>query len=130
MMTTRNCNTQPAAVLNELFRNFSPPRAANPWRWTEKDDAWTGQLDLPGFTKEEVNVLIDKDRIFSVEAKQPELAEGETRDFARSEVSYKLRLPREADAEKLVATLENGVLSVTLPKVTPDSQIERRIELN
>lgn len=129
-MTTRNYNTQPALVLNELFRNFSSPRAATPWRWIEKDEAWTGQIDLPGFTKEEVTVFIDKDRIFTVEAKQSELPEGDTRDFARSEYSSKLRLPREADAEKLTATLEDGVLNVTLPKVTPDSQIERRIELN
>jgi HSP20 family protein len=129
-MTTRNYNTQPAVVLNELFRNFAPPRAANPWHWTEKDDAWTGQLDLPGFTKEEVNVFIDKERVLSVTAKQAELPEGEEREFSRREVSYRLRLPREADAEKLHASLENGVLTVTLPKVTPDSQIERRIELN
>lgn len=129
-MTTRTCNTQPAVVLNELFRNFAPPRATNPWRWTEKDDAWKGELDLPGFSKEEVNVFIDKDRVLSVTAKQGELAEGAGREFSRSEVSHRLRLPREADAEKLQASLENGVLTVILPKVTPDSQVERRIELN
>lgn len=129
-MTTRTCNTQPAVVLNELFRNFAPPRATNPWRWTEKDEAWRGELDLPGFSKKEVNVFIDKDRVLSVTAKQGELAEGAEREFSRSEVSHRLRLPREADAEKLHASLENGVLTVTLPKVTPDSQVERRIELN
>ena len=129
-MNTANCNTQPSVVLNELFRNFAPSRPANPWRWTEKDEAWKGELDLPGFTKEEVSVSIDKDRVLSVEAKQPEPAEGEEREFNRRDISYRLRLPREADAEKLDAALENGVLRVTLPKVTPDSQIARRIDLN
>lgn len=129
-MTTTNCNTQPSVVLNELFRNFAPSRPATPWRWAEKDEAWKGELDLPGFAKEEVTVFIDKDRVLSVEAKQPKLAEGEEREFNRNEVSYQLRLPREADAEKLAAALENGVLRVTLPKVTPDSKIERRITLN
>lgn len=132
-MTTRNYNTQPAVVLNELFRNFASPRVANPWRWTEKDEAWKGELDLPGFAKGEVNVSIDKERILSVTAKQSEKSEqseGEEREFSRPEVSYRLQLPREADAEKLHASLENGVLAVMLPKVTPDSQIERRIELN
>ena len=129
-MTTTNSNTQPSVVLNELFRNFAPSRPATPWRWTEKDEAWKGELDLPGFAKEEVSVSIDKDRVLSVEAKQPEPAEGEKREFSRRDVSYRLRLPREADAEQLNAALENGVLRVTLPKVTPDSQIARRIDLN
>ena len=128
-MNNQTCNTS-AATLNELFRTFAPPRATNPWRWTEKDDAWTGELDLPGFTKEEVNVALDKDRVLAIEAQQTELPEGETRDFARAERNYNLRLPKEADAEKLAAKLENGVLQVTLPKLTPDSQIARHIELN
>lgn len=129
-MTTRNNTTQPSVVLNELFRNFAPPRPVTPWRWTEKDEAWKGELDLPGFAKEEVKVSLDKDRVLLIEAKQPELAEGQERDFARSEATYRVRLPREADAEKLEAKLENGVLRVTIPKLTPDSQIARHIELN
>ncbi|GHC55432.1 hypothetical protein GCM10007100_22510 [Roseibacillus persicicus] len=101
-----------------------------PWRWVEKDEAWRGELDLPGFAKEEVKVSLDKERVLLIEAKQPELAEGEERDFTRSEATYRVRLPREADAEKLEAKLENGVLQVTIPKLTPDSQIARHIELN
>lgn len=130
-MNTQTCNT-PAATLNELFRTFSPPRIApaNPWRWAEKDDAWKGEIDLPGFTKDEVNVTIDKDRVLLIEAKQSELPEGETRDFVKAERGYRVRLPRETDAEKLDAKLENGVLQITLPKLTPDSQIARRIDLN
>lgn len=129
MINTQTCNT-PAATLNELFRTLSPPRTASPWRWTEKDDAWKGEIDVPGFAKDEVNVSIDKDRILLIEAKQSELPEGEARDFAKAERNYRLHLPREADAEKLNAKLENGVLQITLPKVTPDSQIARRIDLN
>jgi len=101
-------NYQTSDTLNELLRTFSTPRSANPWHWVEKDEAWTGELELPG----------------------TELPEGETPDFARSERSYQLRLPKEADAEKLAAALENGILRVVLPKVTPDSQIARKIDLN
>ena len=129
-MITRNYNTPSALTLNEFLRNFAPPSPANAWRWIEKDDLWQGQLDLPGFTKEEVTVFIDKERVFTVQAKQTQPTEGESPDFPRSEINNKLRLPREADAEKLDATLENGVLNVTLPKMTPDSKIERHIELN
>ncbi|MBK1835391.1 Hsp20/alpha crystallin family protein [Roseibacillus ishigakijimensis] len=127
-MTTNS--TQPAVVLNEIFRNLAAPRPSQSWRWTEKDEAWKGELDLPGFTKEEVNVSLDKDRLLVVEARQADLPEGEERDFSREEVSYRLRLPRTAQAEDLSARLENGVLFVTVPKITPDSQIARRIELN
>ena len=123
-------NYQTSDTLNELLRTFSTPRSTSPWHWVEKDEAWTGELELPGFTKNEVNVALDKDRILNIKAKQTELPEGETPDFARSERSYQLRLPKEADAEKLAAALENGILRVVLPKVTPDSQIARKIDLN
>lgn len=129
-MMIKNYNNQPAVTVNDLFRNLTPPRQTSPWQWTETDDAWKGELDLPGFTKEEVKVSLDKDRLLVVEAKQAELPEGETRDFARGERTLRLRIPREVDAEKLAAKLDNGVLSVTLPKVTPDSQVARQIELN
>lgn len=129
-MITQNYNTQPSIAINELFRNLSSPRQASPWQWTETDDAWKGEVDLPGFTREEVTVSLDKDRLLVVEARQADLPEGESRDFSRSEKTLRLRIPREVDAEKLGAKLEDGVLRVTLPKVIPDSQIARKIELN
>lgn len=129
-MITQNYNTQPSIAINELFRNLSSPRQASPWQWTETDDAWKGEVDLPGFTREEVTVSLDKDRLLVVEARQTDLPEGESRDFSRSEKTLRLRIPREVDAEKLGAKLEDGVLRVTLPKVIPDSQIARKIELN
>ena len=129
-MMTRTNNHSTAFALDEFFRSFAPSQNPNPWRWVEKDDSWHGQLDLPGFTKDEVVIAIDKERILSVQAEQEELPEEQNHDFPRSEKTYKFELPREIDAEKLAATLENGVLCVTLPKVVPDSKIERRIELN
>ena len=130
MMKNRTYQNPTSVALDEFFRSFAPAQNAAPWSWAEKDDAWEGQLDLPGFTKDEVTVSLDKERVLSVVAKQPELEEGETRDFARNERTFKLQLPREAAAEKLTAVLENGVLNLNIPKVTPDSAIERRIELN
>lgn len=115
--------------LDRVFRNFGTPDST-PWQWAEVDDAWQGQLDLPGFSKDEVTVNLDKDRILHIQAQQPELKEGETRNFTRAAIRYRLRLPRQVDGERVAANLENGVLTVTLPKVTPDSQVARQIELN
>ncbi|MEM9080921.1 MAG: Hsp20/alpha crystallin family protein [Verrucomicrobiota bacterium] len=127
-MNRYTCN-QPSLSneLDRVFRAFQPTRLTNPWRWTEKDEAWVGEVDLPGFTKEEVSVNLDKDRVLLIEAKQNEESE---RAFKRPVATFRLRLPQEADAEKVNAGLENGVLTVTLTKITPDSQRERRIELN
>ena len=90
------------------------------------------ELDLPGFTKEEVNPSsIDKDRIFSVEAKQPEARRGRRRATLRAAKSAIKPPPpprgRRREAGRQPSRTES--FSVTLPKVTPDSQIERRIEL-
>ncbi|MDP0492330.1 MAG: Hsp20/alpha crystallin family protein [Verrucomicrobiota bacterium JB023] len=127
---TNNLTCRPNSVATELdrvFRAFATPSTISQWRWLEKDEAWVGQIDLPGFAKEEVTVNLDKDRLLVIEAKH---SEDDEREFKREAVSYRLRLPNEANAENISGKLENGVLEVIVPKVTPDSQIARRIELN
>ena len=87
----------------------------------ESERGYTVNLEVPGVTKEDVKVLIDGHRV-SVEAQSArteEKKEGDrivyreraTRSYARS-----FTLPVEVDQAESGAKLENGVLTLTLPK--------------
>ena len=87
----------------------------------ESASGYTVKLDMPGVTKEEVKVTIDG-RHVSVQAqsaKADERVEGESLVYReRSAASYAraFKLAVELDPGGAVAKLENGVLSLSLPK--------------
>jgi HSP20 family protein len=90
--------------------------------------------ELPGVKKDQVKVTFESG-ILTVDAqrKPNELAEGaqlllneiRIRDFSRS-----IRINVEIDADKIVAALEDGILSVTLPKMeqAKPKQIEVKVK--
>lgn len=87
----------------------------------ENERGYQVEADLPGVTKNDVKVSVDGQRV-TIEAevrRETERKEGETvmhaervvRKYARS-----FELPHEVDDSQAVAKLENGVLTLTLPK--------------
>lgn len=88
---------------------------------TESERAFTVQMDMPGVAKPEVQVSIDGRRIsVQAQARRDEEKkedgrvvhrEREVARFARS-----FTLPVEVDAAESGARLDNGVLTLTLPK--------------
>ena len=88
---------------------------------TENDKGYLIEADLPGVAKNDLKVSVDGQRI-TIEAevrKETERKEGDTvlhterviRKYSRS-----FELPSEVDDANAVAKLENGVLSLVLPK--------------
>jgi HSP20 family protein len=88
---------------------------------TESDNAYSVKLDLPGMAKEDVKITIDGRRI-SVDAQKTskqERKEGERVVYSERSVSSFARsftLPMEVDQSDSTARMENGVLSLMLPK--------------
>ena len=88
---------------------------------TETERAYTVKLDLPGVAKEDVQVDIDGRRI-SVQAqaqRNEEKKEGDRvvyRERAMSRFARSFTLPMEVDQVESGAKLDNGVLTLTLPK--------------
>ncbi len=85
----------------------------------EQDDAWLLSMDLPGFSKADVNVTV-KDDVFTLEAHRdtavPEGARAVHRERRAMELQRSWRLPQRADAAGIRAELADGVLTVTIPK--------------
>jgi len=88
---------------------------------TESEKAYVVEAELPGVVKENVKISVDGKQV-TLEAevkREVERKEGETVVFAERTVQKFARsftLATEVDDEHTVAKLENGVLTLTLPK--------------
>jgi len=97
----------------------------------ESDDAYTLKADLPGMTKENIDVRVHDD-IVTIKGERKNEEWKQDNGWRRVERSYgnfqrSFRLPDGIDATKVQAKMENGVLQVTLPK--PEQSKPRQIEV-
>lgn len=87
----------------------------------ENDEAFVATVDLPGFEKSEVDVRVT-DHTLHVEAEHDEAEEERDDRYLRRERRHEsmrrsVKLPDEVDKENVTAQMNNGVLTVTVPKV-------------
>lgn len=112
----------------------------------ERNDAYIVEVAAPGMTKKDFNIHIDENNnlIISMEKKE-EHKEGDNcgcngeakgtavkckedesrylrREFYYSKFQQALILPDDVDKMSISAQVENGILSVTLPKQTPEQK--------
>ena len=88
---------------------------------TESATAYVVEAELPGVVKENVGISVDGKLVtITAEVKrETERKEGETVVFAErgtEKFSRSFKLAVEVDDAKSVAKLENGILTLTLPK--------------
>jgi len=86
----------------------------------EHDDEFVVSVDLPGFEKRDVDVRV-ADHTLHVEADHEESTEAEDGEYLRRERRHEslrrsIRLPEEVDKEGVAARMNNGVLTITIPK--------------
>ena len=114
-------------VFNDIFDSNFIPKAnctAPAINVKENDKAYTVELAAPGMKKEDFNVHINDDGnlIIKMEQKQEHKEEDKNTRYLRREFSYSkfeqtLILPDDVEKTKISAKVENGVLTVELPKV-------------
>jgi HSP20 family protein len=85
----------------------------------EKDDAYVFIAELPGVTTEELSITVEGD-VVAISAKRelsaPEGYEPRVRERSAFSFDRSFRTSARLDADKAEARLENGVLTLTLPK--------------
>ena len=86
-----------------------------------EEDTIKVKAALPGFTAEDIEVSLE-DRVLTIKAEAKAEGEGEQGEYLvreRRSGSFhrSLRLPDTVDADKVEPHYENGVLTITLPKV-------------
>lgn len=93
----------------------------------EKEGKYFLTAELPGLSKEDISVTIDKG-VITVTGKKESRKEEEGANFYLKESSYgsfsrSLRLPGEVEEDEVEATFKDGVLTVEMPhKKEPESK--------
>ena len=135
MLVTRNSQNWLPAVFNEMFdNNFMLPRTmartAPAINVIESKDAYTVELAAPGMAKEDFKVTLNEDEnlVIEIEKKVENNKEDKEqnrylrREFSYTKFNQTLLLPEDVNREAIAATVENGVLTVSLPKLQPEEQ--------
>lgn len=96
----------------------------------EDEKGFTVELAAPGMTKDDFSIQLSEDEQLGAEElvismeKKNESADTAGKKYLRREFSYtkfrqSLLLPDNVDKENISAAVADGVLTVTLPKMTP-----------
>jgi HSP20 family protein len=138
-MMRRNAAWLPS-VFNDLFDTDFMPKAnatAPAINVKETDKAYVVELAAPGMTKADFNVHINDEGnlIVKMEKKNENKEEDKSARYLRREFSYTkfeqtLILPDDVKKEDISAKVENGVLTVELPKIVEEKvKVSRQIDI-
>jgi HSP20 family protein len=99
----------------------------------ETDDKYLVEADLPGIKKEDINIDFDNNHL-TISAKRNETVEDKNENYVRRERHYgELRRSfyvDNVDENNISASFSDGVLKITLPKLTKGNNRKRKIDIN
>lgn len=149
-MSTRN---NPFEELERLFERMSRQFEESSRRWEsegpftlwasefepmaidllEHEEAFVATVDLPGFERDDVSIEVT-DHTLQIEAEREESLEEESAQYLRRErhqesARRSIQLPGDVDKENVKATMKNGVLTITLPKLDVEESQKIEIEI-
>ena len=103
----------------------------------EDEKAYTMEVAAPGIKKEYCRVNLNEDGNLSIaiENKMEHKEEDKKQHYLRREFSYtnyqqSYSLPEDVVKDKISARVENGILTVTLPKQEKEAKVSKSIEIS
>lgn len=140
MLPVRHNQNWMPDIFNDFFDNtwMERPKATAPAiNVLETPDAYQLELAAPGMTKADFDIHLDEegDLVIKMEKKGCE-NEQQKGHYVRREFSYTnyeqtYILPDEVDKEHISAKVEDGILSIEMPKLAPEPEkkVDRVIEI-
>ena len=128
-------------VFNDLFDNdwmIKANSTAPAINVIESDKDYRVEVAAPGMTKNDFNIKIDENNnlVVSMEKKEEHKDENKNGRYLRREFSYtqfrqNMILPDNIDKDKIEAKVENGILTIDIPKkeIIPEKPAVRNIEV-
>lgn len=144
MPTKRNYNQEwLPSIFNDFFDNDWMAKAnatAPAINVIESDKDYKVEIAAPGMTKDDFNIHLSEDNelVITMEKKNEKKEEDkENKKYLRREFSYSkfqqsLVLPDDVEKDKIGAAVNNGVLTIDLPKRQPEekAKVNRSIEIH
>ena len=138
LLAKRNDNNWMSNFFNDFFDTDMMPRmnaTAPAVNVKESDKGYVMEIAAPGLKKEYCRVSIDKDGNLNLkiedkfEHKEEDKAEDKKEHYLRREFNYSnyeqtYVLPEDVDKEKISAKVENGILTIDLPKRSKEAEKE------
>ena len=139
-MPVRRTQNWLPSIFNDFFDNDWMERAnatAPAINVIESENDYKIELAAPGMTKKDFNVHIDEDNnlVIAMEKKEQKKEEKKNSRYVRREFSYSkfqqtMILPNDVEKDKITAQVEDGVLTVDIPKRNEEaSKIQKCIEV-
>lgn len=129
------------SIFNDFFDNQWMPRAnatAPAINVIECEDGYCIELAAPGMKREDFNIHLNEnnDLVITMEKKNETAGDEKPKKYLRREFSYSkfqqtLILPDDVVRERISANVADGVLTIDLPKRTPEekAKVSRIIEI-
>lgn len=140
MTIIKRTNNWLPSVFNDFFGNEwmeNNSKSVPAINIQQNENGFTVEVAAPGMTKEDCNVRIDDDNnlVIDFEKKNESEEKDKKGTYLRREFSYSrfqrtMILPDNIEKEKIVAKVENGVLTVEIPTVTEKKvPVSKQIEI-
>ncbi len=140
MLTLMKNNDWFPTMFDDFFNNGFMPRAnstAPAVNVKETDKEYTMELAAPGIKKEYCRVGINDEGFLTVaiENKQEHKHEDKNHHYLRREFSYSnyeqnYTLPDDVEKDNISAKVEDGILTITMPKTAPKEKVTKSIEIS
>ena len=142
MMPVKKYNSQTwlPSIFNDFFDNEWMVKAnatAPAINVIESDKDYKVEVAAPGMTKDDFTIHLSEDHelVITMEKKNENNQENKKylrREFSYSKFQQSLILPDDVEKDKISANVNDGVLTIDLPKRTPEekAKVNRQIEIH
>jgi len=127
---------QPATAFESFVKKFFDDTNYATWFPTvntighsnimEKEKEFVVEVSLPGLKKDDVKIDLEND-ILTISSQKKESTEDKNDNYYRKEFHYgecdrSFTVPKNIDRDQISAKMEDGILTITLPKIEPDAK--------